>query len=167
MYLVHTKLMISNHIFLDVTLRLDGQVLRTLQVCRTCRPARLDRHFYPATTIMSCQATAVSQLRLSSASLICFCPAWLELRHGDSSYRDDGEHRVGLCVPEEDVDEGDDLQRLAQAHAVGQDAAEAATAAESLQRLHQVVVQEADPAHLRTDTVNNREKKMAESEQDQ
>lgn len=65
------------------------------------------------------------------------------------SYRYDGEHGVSLGVSEEHVNEGDDLQRLAQAHAVGQDAAEPAAAAEALHRLHQVVVQEPDPTDLR------------------
>lgn len=65
------------------------------------------------------------------------------------AYRYDGEHGVSLCVSEEDVDEGDDLQRFAQAHAVSEDAAESAAAAEPLHRLHQVVVQEADSADLR------------------
>lgn len=56
---------------------------------------------------------------------------------------------MSLGVSEQDVDEGDDLQRFAQTHAVGQDAAEAAAAMETLHRLHQVIVQEADPADLR------------------
>lgn len=53
-----------------------------------------------------------------------------------------------LRVSEQDVDEGDDLQRLAEAHAVGQNTAEAAAAAEALHRLNQVVVQETDAADL-------------------
>lgn len=69
-----------------------------------------------------------------------------ELRPG--AYRHDGEHGVGLRVPEQDVDEGDDLQRLAEAHAVGQNTAEAAAAVEALHRLNQVVVQESDAADL-------------------
>lgn len=56
------------------------------------------------------------------------------------AYRHNGEHGVGLCISEENVNEGDDLERFAQAHAVGQDAAEPAAAAETLHRLHQVVV---------------------------
>lgn len=66
------------------------------------------------------------------------------------AYRYNGEHGVSLRVSEEDVDEGDDLQRLAKAHAVGQDAAEAAAVAEALHRLDQVVVQETNPADLVT-----------------
>lgn len=56
---------------------------------------------------------------------------------------------MSLGVSQQDVDEGDDLQRFAQAHAVGQDAAEPAAAAEPLHRLHQVVVQETDSTDLR------------------
>lgn len=55
---------------------------------------------------------------------------------------------MSLGVSEQDVDEGDDLQRFAQAHAVSEDAAEAAAAAEALHRLHQVVVQETDSTDL-------------------
>lgn len=73
----------------------------------------------------------------------------------NGAYRYDGEHGVRLGVSEQDVDEGDDLQRLAQAHAVGQDAAKAVAAAEALHRLHQVVIQEADSADLR-ETENDR-----------
>lgn len=54
-------------------------------------------------------------------------------------------------VAEQDVDEGDDLQRLAEAHAVGQNAAEPAAVAEVLHRLNQVVVQETDPADLKAE----------------
>lgn len=53
-----------------------------------------------------------------------------------------------LRVCEQDVDEGDDLQRLAEAHAVGEDATKPAAAPEALRRLHQVIVQEADTADL-------------------
>lgn len=58
---------------------------------------------------------------------------------------------MSLGVSEQDVDEGDDLQRLAEAHAVGQNTAEPATAAEVLHRLNQVVVQETDPADLKAE----------------
>lgn len=51
-------------------------------------------------------------------------------------------------VSEQDVYEGDDLQRLAQPHAVGQDAAETTAALEALLRLHQVVIQEPDTTDL-------------------
>lgn len=66
------------------------------------------------------------------------------------TYRYDGEHGVSLGVLEQDVDERDDLQRLAKAHAVGQDTAESAAVAEAFHRLNQVVVQETDPADLVT-----------------
>lgn len=70
---------------------------------------------------------------------------------GAGTHRDDGEHGVSLGVSEQDVDEGDDLQRLAEAHAVGQDTAEPAAVAEAFHRLNQVVVQETDPADLATE----------------
>lgn len=57
---------------------------------------------------------------------------------------------MSLGVSEQDVDERDDLQRLAEAHAVGQDTAETAAVAEAFHRLNQVVVQETDPADLAT-----------------
>lgn len=66
------------------------------------------------------------------------------------AYGDNGEHGASPGVPKQDVDEGDDLQRLAKAHAVGQNTAKAAALAEALQRLNQVVVQEADPTDLAT-----------------
>lgn len=63
-------------------------------------------------------------------------------------YRYDGEHGVSLRVPEQDVNEGDDLQRFAQAHAVGEDTAKSGATTEPLHRLHQVVVQETDSSDL-------------------
>lgn len=64
------------------------------------------------------------------------------------AYRYDGEHGVSLGVSEQGVDEGDDLQCFAQAHAVSKDTAKSAAAAEPLQRLNQIVVQETDPTNL-------------------
>lgn len=55
---------------------------------------------------------------------------------------------MGLGVSEHNVYEGDDLQGLAQAHAVGQDTAEAPAALIALQRLNQVVIEETDPTDL-------------------
>lgn len=77
------------------------------------------------------------------------------------AYGYDGEHGVSLGVSEQDVDEGDDLQRLAQAHAVSKDTTEPAAAAEPLHRLHQVVVQETDPTDLK-----NRERKKSHQKAD-
>lgn len=54
-----------------------------------------------------------------------------------------------LGVFEQDVDEGDDLQCFAKAHAVSENTAESAAAAKTLHRLHQVVVKEADSTDLR------------------
>lgn len=65
-------------------------------------------------------------------------------------YGYNGQHGVSLGVSEQDVDERDDLQRFAKAHAVGQNTAEAAAVAEALHRLNQVVVQETDPTDLVT-----------------
>lgn len=56
---------------------------------------------------------------------------------------------MSLGVSEQDVDEGDDLQRFAQTHAVGENTAESGAAAEALHRLHQVVVQETDSTNLK------------------
>lgn len=64
------------------------------------------------------------------------------------AYRYNGEHGVSLCVSEQDVDEGDDLQRFTQAHAVGEDTAKSGATAKPLHRLHQVVVQETDSSDL-------------------
>ena len=75
-------------------------------------------------------------------------PLWSNIKC-TGAYRYDGEHGVSLRVSEQDVDEGDDLQRFSQAHAVSEDAAESAAAAEPLHRLHQVVVQEADSTDLK------------------
>lgn len=70
------------------------------------------------------------------------------LRGCTGSYRHDGEDGSGSCVSEQDVDEGDDLQGFAQSHTVCQDAAEATAGLVALQRFHQVIVQETDPADL-------------------
>lgn len=78
------------------------------------------------------------------------------------SYRYDGEHGVSLGASEEDVDEGDDLQRFSQAHAVCQDTAESTAAAEALHRLHQVIVQKTDSPNLRRR--KRQHKKSRESE---
>ena len=71
------------------------------------------------------------------------------INKGTGAYGYDGEYGVSLGVSEQDVDEGDDLQRFPQAHAVSEDTAESRAAAEPLHRLHQVVVQEADSTNLR------------------
>lgn len=70
---------------------------------------------------------------------------------GAGAYGYDCEHGVSPGVSEQDVDEGDDLQRLAEAHAVGQNTAEPTAVAEVLHRLNQVVVQETDPADLKAE----------------
>lgn len=62
---------------------------------------------------------------------------------------------MSLGASEQNVDEGDDLQRLAQTHAVSEDTAEPAAAAEALHRLHQVVVKETDSADLGMQEKNN------------
>lgn len=64
------------------------------------------------------------------------------------SYRHDGEDGSGSCMSEQDVDERDDLQGLAQSHAVCQNAAEPTAGLIALQRLHQVIIQETDPTNL-------------------
>ena len=60
-------------------------------------------------------------------------------------------HCFGLRVPEEDIDEGDHLQSLAEAHAVCQDATKATGDPEARQRLDEVIVQETDTANLQGD----------------
>lgn len=84
---------------------------------------------------------------------------------GAGAYGYDCEHGVSPGVSEQDVDEGDDLQRLAEAHAVGQNTAEPAAVAEVFHGLNQVVVQETDPADLKAEgneTVRpNTHKRMA------
>lgn len=42
------------------------------------------------------------------------------------THRDNGQHSVGLSIPQQDVNEGNDLQSLAQTHAVSEDATKAA-----------------------------------------
>lgn len=69
---------------------------------------------------------------------------------------------MSLGASEEDVDEGDDLQRFSQAHAVCQDTAESTAAAEALHRLHQVIVQKTDSPNLRRR--KRQHKKSRESE---
>ena len=61
----------------------------------------------------------------------------------------DDERRLGAGVTKEDIDEGDDLDRLAEPHAVRQDAAQSRARAEPLQGLDDVVVQEPDTSDLR------------------
>lgn len=87
-------------------------------------------------------------LSLYTANPFWFIPC-IPTSDQTGAYRYDGEHGVRLSVFEQDVDEGDDLQRFAQPHAVSQDTAESIAAAETLQRLHHVVVQEADSTNLR------------------
>lgn len=55
---------------------------------------------------------------------------------------------MSLGVSEQDIDEGDDLQRFAQAHAVSEDTAKSGATVKPLHRLHQVVVQETDSTDL-------------------
>lgn len=74
------------------------------------------------------------------------------------AYRYDGEHSVSLGVSEKDVNEGDDLQRFAQTHAVGQNTAKPAAAAKAVHWLHQVVVQETDSTNLKSKTEQRRKK---------
>lgn len=61
----------------------------------------------------------------------------------------DAEHLLGSRVAQQHVHEGHHLQRLAQAHAVRQDAAKATRGVKATHALHHVVKQEADAANLR------------------
>lgn len=56
-----------------------------------------------------------------------------------TTHWNDDEDCAGLSVHQQDVYEGDDLQRLPQAHAVSEDAAKPSTLLILLQRLNQVV----------------------------
>jgi len=60
----------------------------------------------------------------------------------------DDERTAGVGETQEDVDEANDLQRLAEPHAVCQDTAEAGTRPIVLQRLHDVVVQKPNTTNL-------------------
>lgn len=62
----------------------------------------------------------------------------------------DDEDGPGTGVSEEDVDERDDLQCLAETHAVRQDAPETRTRLETFQRLNNVVVEEPYATNLST-----------------
>ena len=62
--------------------------------------------------------------------------------------RHDAEHLPAARARKEDVDEGDDLEGLAEPHAVRQDASESLAATEPLLRLNDVVVQEPDASDL-------------------
>ena len=70
-------------------------------------------------------------------------------------HRHDDQHALAARVTQEAVDERDHLQRLAQAHAVRQNAAEAVARLVLLQRLNEIVVQEAHAADLMIDALNN------------
>lgn len=56
---------------------------------------------------------------------------------------------MSLSISQEDVDEGNDLQRLAQSHAVCQDASKATTGLISFQRLNEIIIEEPDSPNLR------------------
>ena len=86
-----------------------------------------------------------------------------ERKEYTATYRNDGEHGVGLRVFKQDIYKRDDLQGLAQAHAVGKDTAEATAALRPLQRLHQVIIQEPDP----TDLMGEGEKRKDEEREGQ
>lgn len=65
------------------------------------------------------------------------------------TYRDDSQNSVGLCVPQKNVDEGNDLQSFAQAHAVSEDAAKATAGLVPVQRLDQVIIEKPDSPNLK------------------
>lgn len=89
-------------------------------------------------------STLIQVLKYNWILYFTFCCMYLT-----GAYRYDGEHGVSLGVSEQDIDEGDDLQRFAEAHAVSEDAAKAAAAAETLHGLHHVVIQETYSTDLR------------------
>lgn len=56
---------------------------------------------------------------------------------------------MSLSVPQQDVNEGDDLQCLAQPHAVCKDAAKTTAGLIPLQRLDEVIIEKPDSPNLR------------------
>lgn len=62
---------------------------------------------------------------------------------------------MSLSIPQQDVGEGNDLQCLAQPHAVSEDAAEATAGLIPLQRLNEVIVEEPDSPDLRNEETND------------
>ncbi len=70
------------------------------------------------------------------------------------THRNNGQHSVSLSIHQQDVNEGYDLQGLAQPHAVSEDAAKAAAGLIPLQRLDEVIIQKADSSDLRNEETN-------------
>lgn len=56
---------------------------------------------------------------------------------------------MGLSVPQQDVNKGNDLQCFAQPHAVSKDAAKATAGIIALQRLNEVIIEKPDSPDLR------------------
>lgn len=65
------------------------------------------------------------------------------------THRDNSKHSVGLSVPQQDVNKGNDLQCFAQPHAVSKDAAKATAGIIALQRLNEVIIEKPDSPNLR------------------
>lgn len=64
---------------------------------------------------------------------------------------DNGQHSVGFRIPQQDVNEGNDLKCFAQPHAVSEDAAKATAGLIPLQGLNEVIVEKPDSSDLRQD----------------
>lgn len=56
------------------------------------------------------------------------------------THRNNSQHSVSLSVPQQDVNEGDDLQSLAQPHTMSEDAAETTAGLIPVQRLDEVII---------------------------
>lgn len=65
------------------------------------------------------------------------------------THRNNAQHSVSLSIPQQDVSEGNDLQCLAQPHAVSEDAAKATARFIPLQRLNEVVIEKPDSPNLK------------------
>lgn len=64
------------------------------------------------------------------------------------THRNNSQDSVSLSIPQQDVNEGNDLQCLAKPHAVSEDATKTTAALVTLQRLNQVIIQKPDAANL-------------------
>lgn len=70
------------------------------------------------------------------------------------THRNNGQHSVSLSIPQQYVNEGNDLQGLAQPHAVSEDAPKATAGLIAFQRLDEVVIKKPDSPDLRNKETN-------------
>lgn len=65
------------------------------------------------------------------------------------THRNNGQHSVSLGIHQQDVNEGNDLQGLAQPHAVSEDAPKATAGLIAFQRLDEVIIKKPDSPDLK------------------